>query len=552
MKKRLKMVISLERRQLLLIGVFLIAFLVRVIQLGQIGFTYDEKYNISRGRMFGSAVLQLFDGEFNPDAWFFKSPQREAPLFANHPGVTVAYLAGIGVIIAFLNGTLFGEFPTYLFAFRLPFAVIGALTCVILSLLGEDLFDNEVGFLAGLMLALEPFHISLSRIIGLDSPLAFFFLLTLWTFNKGVHNRGWLYISGITMGLATLIKIQAGILVPALLLWHLIFSGQKNYVDRIKVSIFHLILWSVFALLTFYLLWPWMWPDPFSRTYLWLNQTTQLWTGVEDHFFMGNFIRDPPFYGYLLILALRLTGPEFLGIIFFLIALFIDQSYTRFAKKRNAFLALSSFFLICMSAVILLEIKLRTRYLLLFFPILLIFSALGWLFLVNKLQKALMSYAKNFRAEYLRVLSIIVILGLQAYPLLSESPNYYYEYYNPLLGGGRVASRVEVVGWGEGLNEMAEYLNTKSQSSSTKYHVAVFGYSSIFNRYFDGPSSPDFDEEAASVAEILDNYDYVVFQLNYIQKNPDNLIWSYFKYQKPEYSIEAYGLTIFWLFRASS
>jgi len=552
MKQRFKNLISIETRHIILFGIFLIAFLVRFIKLGQIGFTYDEKYNISRGRMFGSAVLQLFEGEFNPDAWFFKSPMREEPLYANHPGVTVAYLAGIGVIFAYLNGTLFGDFPTYLFAFRLPFAFIGALTCVILSLLGKDLFDNETGLLAGLMLALEPFHISLSRLIGLDSPLAFFFLLTLWTFHKGLHDRIWLYFSGIAMGLATLIKIQAGILVPALFLWHFLFTEQNNYVHRLKKSIQHFILWTIFALITFYLLWPWMWPDPISRTTLWLNHTTQLWTGVEDHFFMGEFIRDPQSYGYFLILALRLTSLEFLGILFFLIALIIDQSYYRFAKRKNAILALSAFFLICISIVILLEIKLRTRYLLLFFPILLIFSALGWLFFVEKLQKVIKSFIKNFRVEYFQILSIIAILGLQAYPLLSESPNYYYEYYNPLLGGAKVASHVEEIGWGEGLNEVAQYLNTKSQSSSIEYHVAVFGYASIFNRYYDGPSSPDFDKVEASVTQILDKYDYIVFQLNYIQKNPDNLIWNYFNYQEPEYSIEAYGLTLFWLFPISS
>ena len=38
---------------------------------------------------------------------------------------------------------------------------------------------------------------------------------------------------------------------------------------------------------------------------------------------------------------------------------------------------------------------------------------------------------------------------------------YFLSYYNPALGGGRTATQVLLVGWGEGLDRAAAYLNTK-------------------------------------------------------------------------------------------
>ena len=34
-------------------------------------------------------------------------------------------------------------------------------------------------------------------------------------------------------------------------------------------------------------------------------------------------------------------------------------------------------------------------------------------------------------------------------------------YYNPLLGGGKAAAKNIVVGWGEGLDQVTDYLNAK-------------------------------------------------------------------------------------------
>ena len=60
------------------------------------------------------------------------------------------------------------------------------------------------------------------------------------------------------------------------------------------------------------------------------------------------------------------------------------------------------------------------------------------------------------------MLSVIFLLhGLFAfvhYP-------YYFTYYNPLVGGSRTAPDVMTVGWGEGLDAAARWLNQQPNSA---------------------------------------------------------------------------------------
>ena len=58
-----------------------------------------------------------------------------------------------------------------------------------------------------------------------------------------------------------------------------------------------------------------------------------------------------------------------------------------------------------------------------------------------------------------------------ALPLAVVAP-YALAYYNPLVGGGPAASRVLLVGWGEGLDQVAAYLN--AQPSSERQLIAIY------------------------------------------------------------------------------
>jgi hypothetical protein len=66
------------------------------------------------------------------------------------------------------------------------------------------------------------------------------------------------------------------------------------------------------------------------------------------------------------------------------------------------------------------------------------------------------------------------LVALHAAPLLALHP-YSLAYYNPLLGGGAAAHRIVLVGWGEGLDQVARYINARPRplgepTIATSYH----------------------------------------------------------------------------------
>jgi hypothetical protein len=76
------------------------------------------------------------------------------------------------------------------------------------------------------------------------------------------------------------------------------------------------------------------------------------------------------------------------------------------------------------------------------------------------------------RTRSLLLVGALVLLTVaQALPLAMVSP-YALAYYNPIVGGGRAAARVLLVGWGEGLDQVADYLN--AQPGADRQVIAVY------------------------------------------------------------------------------
>jgi hypothetical protein len=61
---------------------------------------------------------------------------------------------------------------------------------------------------------------------------------------------------------------------------------------------------------------------------------------------------------------------------------------------------------------------------------------------------------------------------------------YYFSYYNPLLGGTKSAPRVMMVGWGEGLDQAADYLNGLREADRPR--VASWVWNGTFSYFYEG------------------------------------------------------------------
>src|SRR5215470_16908340 len=90
-------------------------------------------------------------------------------------------------------------------------ALIGALTVLLVIVLGTRLYDQSVGLLAGALLAACVLHIQNSRFMTVDVPLTFFVLLALMQLVRVcADGRTTQYLlAGVFIGLATATKFSA-------------------------------------------------------------------------------------------------------------------------------------------------------------------------------------------------------------------------------------------------------------------------------------------------------------------------------------------------------
>jgi hypothetical protein len=129
--------------------------------------------------------------------------------------------------------------------------------------------------------------------------------------------------------------------------------------------------------------------------------------------------------------------------------------------------------------------------------------------------------------------SALILTGFFFLQLLSAilAAPYYLTYYNPLLGGLPQAVAQVPVGWGEGLEQAAFYLNDQPEAGS----LAVSSwYSDIFNPYFVGKRVSFSDDGRAQLSA-----DFVVFYVNQIQRQkPYPGLVDFFRAAEPVLTID--------------
>lgn len=197
--------------KLLLPVIIVSAFLLRAIAINSypIGFTPDEA---SFGYDAYSILKTGKDQWGDPWPLVFRS-------FGDYKMPIYTYLAVPSVAIFGLNQ----------FAVRLPNAIIGTLGVVVVYLLTLELFPQQkakrrwmFGIVAACLLAISPWHTSLSRGAFEANLTTFFLPLGVWAFLRGIDKPRWMIIASIAFGLNLFSYHSARFLTPFaafLLLW---------------------------------------------------------------------------------------------------------------------------------------------------------------------------------------------------------------------------------------------------------------------------------------------------------------------------------------------
>ena len=219
-------------KKLLLISIFLLAFVLRIwnLQGFPVGFTPDEA-------SFGYDAYSIL--KTGKDQWGTPFP-LVLKSFGDYKSPLYSYLTIPSVAVFGLNK----------FAVRLPNAIFGTLAVLALYLLVKKL---EIGksasssmwkleILAALLLAISPWHISLSRGAFEANLTAFFLPLGIYLFLRNKYA-----LSGIVLGLNLFTYHSAKFVTPIILLALIFYAKEK-----IKKVVPTLLFFGIFLVLTFY------------------------------------------------------------------------------------------------------------------------------------------------------------------------------------------------------------------------------------------------------------------------------------------------------------
>jgi hypothetical protein len=138
-----------------------------------------------------------------------------------------------------------------------------------------------------------------------------------------------------------------------------------------------------------------------------------------------------------------------------------------------------------------------------------------------------------------RLLAATILAG-QFLFVLAFYP-YYFPYLNPLLGGPLTAPWLINIGWGEGLDQAARYLN--AQPPSRRNNAAAW-YSGQFAPFFRGYTFDIASNEPALTA------DRAVFYINQVQRQlPSQELVAYFANREPEHVVRLGGVDYATIYR---
>jgi mannosyltransferase len=176
--------LRLNREEVSLAAILLLALVLRLINLGSRNLWYDEAFAVLYAEKSFSAIL------------YGTITQVEGAAADVHPLLYYFFLH--------LWMGLFGQSP---FIVRLPSVIFGLASIVLAFSIGRRLFDPGAGLLAATITAIAPFHINYSQENRMYSLLCFLSLLTFYFFVrcwKGNGYGNWLgFILAATLSLYT-------------------------------------------------------------------------------------------------------------------------------------------------------------------------------------------------------------------------------------------------------------------------------------------------------------------------------------------------------------
>jgi len=152
------------------------------------------------------------------EAYFWQWSRHLDLCYYDHPPMTAIFVA------------IFTLFKSTLLTVRLAPIVLALGTTIVVYFLAKEMFQDErVAFWSGLLVNIAPIFAVGGVITSTDSPLGFFWILTLYFIYKATNSqkRYWWWLSGLALGFSFLTKFIS-ICIPISVFFFLLFSKEKR------------------------------------------------------------------------------------------------------------------------------------------------------------------------------------------------------------------------------------------------------------------------------------------------------------------------------------
>ena len=496
---------------------------------------------------------------------------------SGHPGVTTMWTALLGAgpdLVGQLAGSRrevsrreVSEHPAFMSALaaaRRGFGLATTLGIVLAVLLAWRLFGFGPALVGGLLLSLDPFFLAHSRLAHIDASLAIWMTVAVLAGLARGSGGGlaFLGLSGAATALALLSKSPAlslAAFVPLALtvprIGHLGLgrpargrpADRLGADARVGAAVTDVVVWALVAAAVYVAVWPAMWVAPLdtlSRVFGFIGDNAN-----AEHAAAADSDGAGVLF-YPLVLLLRSTPLTLLGLAA-LLALRPRGSVGRAALVLGLVA-------IGFGAAMTVAAKGFDRYLLPIFPALDLLAGLGlWLGLMRlRLAVHLVAAGRRGtegRAAATRVdlaagaVATTVVVGLSAWWVAGAWPHG-LTYANPLFGGLPAAHRSVASGWGEGLDQVAAYLNAKPNAERLKVGMPGEIYTTVLGAQLAGQVGP-IDAATADPSA----WDYVVVYTRNLQAGDrpaflDGTLLTWV----PEHTVVLNGVEYAWIYDATN
>jgi len=422
-----------------------------------------------------------------------------------HPGVTTQWL---GSPTVFSDNWATRKLPLVLSQ--------SALVCLIGYILWR-LAGKRTALFATLLLAINPALIAHTRIYAMDSLLSLFLILSillLFLWHK-THASRYLVLSGFTSAAAILSKLPGIIIIPLSLFIIFYWHRQKTDPKHQLKLCYLLTLWLTSLIISAILILPSIAINPTL-----VSQDIISWLQSDDY----SLHQIGPTY-YLGTLAFISTPLHWLALTITFLLLFTKKLSP---LKRDLVIFLLIFVLL-FTIQMSIGSKKGDRYILPVFLALDIITAIFLSWLASQNYKRL--------AVIIAASSVIGLILLQTTHLMSLHPHY-LAYINPITQFNLGERRL---GWGEGLDLAADYLNQLPNASSLT--VASY-YPNEFQANFVGQAVPAHQHDNPSV-------DYIVIYRAMFDRGLEAWetdVVDHYRPLSPQHTIFISGTPMAWIF----